>query len=72
MKILIADDERIITDLLTDSLKSFGYNVFATNSTIEASELIESNQYDLILLDIFFPNQEGITLLKKIMKIKPN
>ena len=51
MNILIADDERIITDLVTDLLTINGFDVTATNSTNKAIELINQNSYDIVLLD---------------------
>ncbi|MCB9221995.1 MAG: response regulator transcription factor [Ignavibacteria bacterium] len=71
MNILIADDERIITDLVTDLLTINGFDVTATNSTNKAIELINQNSYDIVLLDMFFPNQEGTSILKNIVKSNP-
>lgn len=72
MNILIADDEKIITDLVSDSLAGTGKQVTVTNDSNSVLGLIDINNYDLVMLDMFFPNQQGIELLIDIKKSKSN
>jgi DNA-binding NarL/FixJ family response regulator len=72
MNILIADDEKIITDLVSDSLIDKGKLVTVTNDSNSVLGLVDSNNYDLVMLDMFFPNQQGIELLIDIKKSKSN
>ncbi len=72
MRILIADDEKIITDLVSDLLTVSGNHIKVTNDSNSVLGLVESNNFDLVLLDMFFPNQEGIDLLIDISKSKSN
>jgi DNA-binding NarL/FixJ family response regulator len=72
MKLLIADDEKIITDLVSDSLIDTGKLVTVTNDSNNVLDLVNSNDFDLVLLDMFFPNQEGIDILIDIKKTNSN
>lgn len=72
MNILIADDEKIITDLVSDSLIDTGKLVTVTNDSNSVLGLVVSTDFDIVLLDMFFPNQEGIELLIDIKKSKSN
>lgn len=64
-KILIVDDEPMLTTLLCDHLDDSGYTAFAANSAEEALPLLK-NAPDLILLDINMPGMDGLELCKSI------
>lgn len=64
-KILIVDDEVILTELLTDHFSACGYLTYAANNSEEALALLQQ-QPDLILLDINMPDVDGMTLCKQI------
>lgn len=64
-KILIVDDEPMLTALLSDHLGDNGYITYAANSAEEALLLL-SNLPDLILLDINMPGMDGLELCKSI------
>lgn len=70
MNILIADDEKIITDLVADSLVGLSDNIITTNDYSKVMKLTKGEQFDIILLDMFFPNQQGIELMNEIKKTK--
>lgn len=53
-KILVVDDEKMITDLLCDHLRDNGYQTYVANSAKEALKQL-SVAPDLILLDIKMP-----------------
>ena len=72
MNILIADDEKMITDLVSDFLSNSSYSVIVTNNPDEVIEMISLNNIDLVLLDMFFPDQVGLELLVDIKKSKLN
>lgn len=71
MNILIADDEKIITDLVSDTLGELSRSITSTNDSNEVMGLVTAGNFDIILLDMFFPNQQGIELMSEINKIKP-
>lgn len=64
-KILIIDDEPMLTQLLSDHLGDNGYTVFSANSAEQALPLL-ANSPDLILLDINMPDMDGLELCKSI------
>ena len=66
MNILIVDDEKLFTELIKDYLLENNFNVFHTNKYNETIENIVTNNIDVVLLDLFFPDQKGIEVLKSI------
>ena len=63
--ILIVDDEPEIRGLMQEILTEEGYLTFAVKNAKEAQNIIVDNPPDLVYLDIWMPQVDGITLLKK-------
>jgi DNA-binding NtrC family response regulator len=64
-RILVVDDEPDIRRLVSEILEDEGYEVAMAENASEARQLKESTKPDLILLDIWMPDLDGITLLKE-------
>lgn len=64
-KILIVDDETMLTDLLEQHFRDNGYLTYVANSGKEAVEKLSVGP-DLILLDINMPDMDGLTLCRTI------
>jgi len=64
-KILIIDDERDNTEIIKDILEDVSYSTMLARSASEAKVIVSSNTFDLILLDIWMPGQDGISLLSE-------
>ena len=62
--ILIVDDEAAIAELIRRTLAGAGYACQAVTSGAEAADLLEQNQYDLVLLDVMMPGIDGYDLLR--------
>ncbi len=63
--ILVVDDEADITSLLQDILEDEGYQVKVAQNAREADEIYLNNVIDLVLLDIWMPEEDGLSLLKR-------
>ncbi|HNV85726.1 MAG TPA: response regulator [Candidatus Omnitrophota bacterium] len=65
-RILVIDDEQLITSTLKGILKRSGFETVITNSGGEAVSLIEHESFDLIISDIRMPGMDGIRTLHEI------
>lgn len=65
-KILIADDEEEIVEILELYLEKDGFQVIKAGDGLEAWELIQKIKIDMAVLDIMMPNIDGFNLTKKI------
>src|SRR5210317_714020 len=63
--VLVVDDEADIRALIKDILSDEGYGVAAAANASEARAARASRKFDLILLDIWMPDTDGITLLRE-------
>ncbi len=66
MKILLAEDEKALSDAEVMVLRHFGYEVDAAYDGAAALEMAEAGAYDCIVLDIMMPKMDGIEVLQKI------
>ena len=66
--ILIVDDDDRIRALLKDYLSSKNYIVSSAENADEAKKKIEYLKYDIIILDVMMPGQDGYELTKEIKK----
>lgn len=66
MKILLMEDDEILNEVVSDFLKSKGYDVYEAFDGDEAEEAIYENSFDLLLLDVNVPGINGFKLLKKL------
>jgi len=63
MKILVVDDDAMITELLSMKLSAKGYEVENAAGGWEALTRLSNNQYDLLITDLMMPDISGLTLL---------
>jgi len=72
INILIADDLQFIKLVLRDLVEKAGFRVVGEASNgEEAVELFQDKRPDVVLMDITMPKMDGLTALKKILKIDP-
>ena len=64
-QILVVDDEPDIRSLVQEILEDEGFSVKVAENATKAREEVESHKPELILLDIWMPDTDGITLLKE-------
>jgi CheY-like chemotaxis protein len=65
-KILIAEDERDIRDLISFTLRFAGYEVVAVGDGQEAVDIVAKEMPDLILMDVRMPRMTGYEACQKI------
>ena len=66
MRLLLAEDERELSDALVAILKHNNYSVDAVYNGEDAYAYLEADNYDGAILDIMMPKMDGLTVLKKI------
>jgi DNA-binding response OmpR family regulator len=66
IRILVADDEQALRDLLLEQLTTEGYEVEMAVDGEEAIEKIKAGSYNLVLLDINMPKKTGLEVLQFI------
>lgn len=69
MNILIADDEKQMTNILKLYFQKEGFNVIIANDGEEALELFYDNKIDLAVLDWMMPKMDGVELCREIKKL---
>lgn len=70
IKILIVDDEKPICDLIDLNLSAAGYQCKSVQDGLKAVDLIEQEEFDLILLDIMLPGADGYDIMEYIRPLK--
>lgn len=68
-KILMIDDDKDLSMITQDMLEDYGYEVTLAQSGEEAFELLKSNAFDLIILDINLPDGTGFEVCKELRSI---
>ena len=66
MRLLLAEDEKELSNALVTILKHNNYSVDAVYNGQDALDYLEMGLYDGAVLDIMMPKMDGITVLKKI------
>jgi CheY-like chemotaxis protein len=69
--ILVIDDSPDVRNLLREALQLEGYQVVEAADGVEGLRLFESEQPDLVLLDIIMPEKDGIEALREILQRDP-
>ncbi|MEM9446333.1 MAG: response regulator [Verrucomicrobiota bacterium] len=70
-KILIVDDQQNVSDLLTMTFSNQGYTPDTAASGTEALNKLQSNEYDLVFLDLNLPDMAGEDIFEKAIEINP-
>ena len=70
IKILIVEDEKPINDLVYMNLSEVGYDCKCAYDGIQAADILESERFDLILLDIMLPEVSGYELMEYIKPLE--
>lgn len=71
-RILLADDEKNVRNLLTAALSTHGYEIDAVANGYEAIRQMRVKSYDLIITDYRMPIMDGLELTRKIKSEYPS
>lgn len=66
MRILVVDDERGFTEVISDYLKAEHFDVDCASNGVEALDMLKGCRYHLMVLDIMMPKMDGIRVLQTI------
>ncbi|WP_417429409.1 nitrogen regulation protein NR(I) [Kiloniella sp.] len=69
--ILIADDDQAIRTVLTHALGREGYRVQAASSAASLWQWVAKGEGDLVITDVVMPDENGLDLIPRIKKIRP-
>lgn len=69
MKVLFAEDELDLQEVVTAYLEYQGYHITAVSDGAQAVEKARSDAYDAIVLDVMMPVMDGVTAMKKIREM---
>jgi two-component system response regulator AtoC len=70
-KLLLVDDEEEITDLLGELLRAKGFSVETANNGLQAIDLAQRLQFDVVITDVRMPDMDGLTLMEKLKLLYP-
>ena len=69
MKVLVIDDDREMTDLLRTTLEQDTYKVIMPETGGDGVELAQQTRPDVIIVDLFMPDVDGLEVCREIRKI---
>jgi DNA-binding NtrC family response regulator len=69
-RILIADDEEVIRDVLTELLSSESYDIDLAENGLQALEMMRREEYGVVLLDLMMPELDGLQVLEELKKLE--
>ena len=69
-RILIADDEQKIREVIREYAEFEGHKVFEAVDGMQAVEMVRNEDYDIVILDVMMPKLDGFSACKEIRKIK--
>ena len=71
IRILVVDDEPMMSDSLRQHLADEGYTVDTAASGAEAIDLFDGGAHHLVISDLQLPDMDGLTLLRHMKDSKP-
>ncbi len=71
-KILIAEDEKGMRDVLEIFLQEEGFHIFSAKDGREAIEMLEKDIFDVVITDVKMPHADGFEVLKRTKELSPS
>ncbi len=70
--VLIADDDHSLRSVLSAALNKAGYDTVKARNGKEVIDCVQNNEFDVILLDIFLGDADGLELIESIQELNPS
>ena len=70
MKILLVEDDMMLNEMISEYLTSTGHVIISAKNGLESLEILDSQKFDLLILDISLPDVDGFTILEKLHEQK--
>src|SRR5262245_33961607 len=70
-RILVVDDDAVITASLEKILRNDGFEVATATDGVEAIEMARTTPFDCVLLDLVMPRMDGLTTLHHLTTVAP-
>ena len=70
MNVLVIEDDKRIAGILQQGLAEDGHSVFLSHRGDEGAELIASEHFDVVVLDVMLPGMDGFSILKRARTTK--
>jgi DNA-binding NtrC family response regulator len=70
-KLLIVDDEKDFLDIMAERMKARGMAVSTATSAEDALEMVRTESYDAVIMDLMMPEMDGFKALKLFKETKP-
>lgn len=71
-RILIAEDDRAVREFVSRALRHDGHDIVAAGDGQQALNILEREEFDMVLADIVMPQMDGIALALKLSKDEPD
>lgn len=70
MRLLLIEDDAVLADGLMHTLRQGGYSITCVNTGNAAEQFLDTQDADLVILDLGLPDMDGLTFLRKIRRRK--
>jgi len=70
-KVLIVDDEKDFLDIMADRMRARGMDVSTATSAEDALEMVLTESYDAVIMDLMMPEMDGFKALKLFKESRP-
>lgn len=70
-RVLVIDDDATVLWTLTRMLERLGYDSSGVSDGRDGLRLLENDSFDLVITDLFMPEQDGIETIQRIREIDP-
>lgn len=71
LRVLLVEDEKLITATLADALRDAGYEVDVRQDGAEALEALKERPYEVVITDVRLPRMDGTQLFEHIRRLQP-